>query len=189
MTEDYKITPKIKIKWPPSDDRGELYKWFAFYIMASTLPIYGTMFLVGMFTKDAFSFTEYASSGEFSLLAASLIGSLLTLLAKGSKGMRFPFHGAFSLAAYVLVIFSLLVFVGAVLASRSVDASGEEGTTYLVPGHTSVVVVSVLTYLGALFIMLIALICEQQFEDLSPSLIPTSQATELASDYKNTEVE
>ena len=155
MTSLTSVGPALRV--PSQDERYQILKWFACYVLCGLLPLWGGYGLSRLLGHDT-PVGDYVGRGEFFLYTASLIGATLFLVLR-DFAHAFPFRGAILLGSIVLLVLAVLFFGGVFTSSHQPPAptTAALDMSYLAWTSIMVYLVSLVIAIFAQYVDIIAI--------------------------------
>lgn len=171
MTSLQSVGPALRL--PSRDERYQILKWFACYVVFSLLPLWGGYGLSSLLGHDT-SIGDYVGRGEFFLYTASLTGATLFLVLRDSLH-AFPFRSAITLANVILLAIAVLFFGGVFTSIRQPTVAMTSAVSIPALAWTSILV-----YVGSLTFAIFAQYVDITASSYNPRTIQEEDATTLA---------
>ena len=178
MTSLASVEPALRV--PSRDERYQILKWFACYVVFSLLPLWGGYGLSSLLGHDT-SIGDYVGRGEFFLYTASLTGATLFLVTRDSL-RGFPFRSAITLANVVILSIAVLFFGGVFTSIRQPTLA----TTQAVSIHT-LAWTSILVYVVSLAFAIFAQYVDIIASSYNPRTLQEEDASTLARQVRELE--
>jgi len=123
------MTAKVMHLWRNLDP-GSLW---ATYTVLGMVGLWGGALLF-MFRADDPMFLELIDRGQLSLYSVALLTSSLYLVLRDSNTMMFPHRAGLTAACFSVIVFSVLMFSGATLASTDPKSNAPDGLVAVLGG-------------------------------------------------------